>query len=770
MRAKVLLLFLICAILISLSGVGQTQVIAPNPVNSQLPMEILAGLIGKYIAMMQQYEFLVAQGQMPDSAVSLKIAASIDISGISFNGEKIADPALVDISKLVFWVNANIFARELSTFAVDLSGSFGDIKILSKEDETILLSQDEGVFSVLPLASDNKAIIDMSLIDLTDVPMSIEELQQLTLTLLARLSNLNIEYEGLRPTPKGMAHVVKLAPIENDMILTLWILDRTWDLCKVELFDMQDGTLASILVDKIELVATVPDSEFEVDTSLLSEVPYDSLIGILGLKIIAVAFNGVPVVADLYVSSSRVLQGQQIEVISNAFDATDKESELIPLFECRSSNGLWTTLESQYIGTAPLGNWQAAFVPSIDEMVGSYDFRVSYTDKTGNVSEIFDLPNAVEVIAVPPSIVNTIPIDRSQNVLVSSSVVITFSQKMDVASMVSSSLTDASGNSVQGSFEWQGNSVTFKPSQKLNYSETYTVKVLGTVMGINGALLDGNRNGIADGSPTDDLTVRFTTEAIPTLTVVKTIPADRNRNILVSSSVVITFSQKMVEASVESGFSLTDASGNSVQGSFEWQDNSVTFKPSQKLNYSQIHIVKVLGTVMGINDALLDGNRNGVADGSPKDDLTVRFTTEAIPTLIAVKTIPADRDQNILASSAVVITFSQKMVEASVESGFSLNDASGNSVQGSFEWQDNSVTFKPSQKLNYSETYTAKVLGTVMGTNDALLDGNRNGVADGSPKDDLTVRFTTEAHPILTAIKTVPVDRDQKVLLCYHHV
>jgi len=203
---------------------------------------------------------------------------------------------------------------------------------------------------------------------------------------------------------------------------------------------------------------------------------------------------------------------------------------------------------------------------------------------------------------------------------------------------------------------------------------------------------------------------------------------------------------------VESGFSLTDSSGNPVQGSFEWLDNTVTFKPSQNLDYSLTYIVKVLGTVIGDNGALLDGNKNGIADGSPTDDLTVRFTTEAHPILTVVKTVPADRDQNILVSSSVVITFSQKMDEASVESGFSLTDTSGNPVQGSFEWLGrlgNSVTFKPSQNLNYGLTYVVKVLGTVIGDNGALLDGNGNGVAEGTPKDDFSIRFTAEAYPTL---------------------
>lgn len=519
MRTRIFLISFICAILISLSSVGQTQVIAPNPISAQIPQEILAGVVGKYISMIQQYQYLVSQGQKPESAVSMRIAASLDLSGLGLEGEEILDPALKDISKMAFWVNANIFGRQPYNFAVDLAGSFGNIKFLNSDNGALLASFDEGIFSNIPLSSIKDTAGEISPVELPDLPMSAEEIQQLTIILLAGLAGVDTEYEGLLPTPKGMAHVVKLIPLE-DMVLTLWILDRTWDLCKVEFYDVQDGIVASMNIDKIELVTVVPDSEFILDTSMLSEVTYDSMIGILGLKIIAVAANGIPVVSDLYTSSPEVLQGQKIQVISNAFDSKDEESELTPLFEYRSPDGVWQTLEAKYVGATPLGNWQANFAPSVDGMPGIYSFKVSYTDKSGNVSEFFELKNAVEVMPVLPRIVKTMPADREQNVSVLSTIAITFSQKMNEESAESAfSLIDSSGATVEGSFEWSDNFVTFKPSQSLNYGQTYVFKISGSAMASNGALLDTNGNGVAEGSPKDDLSARFTLEAYPTLAI-----------------------------------------------------------------------------------------------------------------------------------------------------------------------------------------------------------------------------------------------------------
>jgi len=520
MRAKILLLFLVCAIFISVSGVGHTQVIAPKPalISSQLPMEILAGLIGKYIAMMQQYEYLISQGQNPESAISMRVAGSIDISALGVDVGEIVDPTLLDISKMVFWINANIFAKQPSSVAVDLGGSFGNVKILNTDKGAILASYDEGIYSVLPMSYFTNIISDQLPIGVgTDVPMSTEELQQLTLLVLAELVNLDIQYEGLMPTPRGIAHVVKLEPMEG-IILTLWVLDRTWDLCKIEFVDVQDGIMGTVDIDKIELVSVVPGSEFEIDMSALSEIDYESMILILGLKVASVAFSGVPVVSDLYVTSAKMLQGQKVKIISNAFDSEDEESELIPLLEYKTADGVWMPLEMSYVGTSPLGRWQAEFSISLDEMPGIYDFRVSYTDRFGNTSEAYDLPNAVEVVAVPPRVVNTVPSNGDLNVPASSSVAITFNQKMNEESVKTSfSMTDSSGNSIEGSFGWMDNSITFTPSQELSYSRVYTVKILGSAMGSNGASLDANGDGIASGSPQDDFVVRFTVEAYPTI-------------------------------------------------------------------------------------------------------------------------------------------------------------------------------------------------------------------------------------------------------------
>ena len=65
--------------------------------------------------------------------------------------------------------------------------------------------------------------------------------------------------------------------------------------------------------------------------------------------------------------------------------------------------------------------------------------------------------------------------------------------------------------SVAGTFSWVGNTMTFTPITNLTHSTTYTVTISATATDMAGNGLDGNGNGIAEGSPIDDYTWSFTT-------------------------------------------------------------------------------------------------------------------------------------------------------------------------------------------------------------------------------------------------------------------
>ncbi len=617
----VLLMF---AILSVSSGINQAQVIAPSPANSQLPLEILTGLIGKYATMLGQYQYMVASGGKPDSVIKLRLAANIDFSSNIVSGNLGIDPILSGVSKVAFWINTNIFARQPSTLGLDLSGTFGNIELMSTEKGIILVSHDESVYSYLPNSSKTVPQSNPNVFNL--LPMPLDQLQEQIAFLLMSLPDFNMKYEGLKATSKGMAHIVQLIPINGDIIATLWILDETWDLFKIEFIDTKNVTSATMIIENIELVTSLPDSTFAVDTSGLTELSYDNFVGVIGLKLLSAMLNGAPVVADLYASSKEVRQGEQMTIFADGLDATDSESDLMANIEYKSPSGSWTAMEAIYDGKPPFGSWKATFAPTYSDELGYYDFRVTFIDKNGVSSDPFELTKAVKVIAASPRIISITPASGEKNVSVSTNVIIKFNQEMNKESVESAfSLSDKT----LGYFEWSGDSLIFTPVRKLNYGAKYTVKILGSAMSINMVGIDGNLNGVSEGSPNDDIIWSFNTEPAPLPNVVAVVPLDKQEGVPVSSQISVSFSRPMDQQSVENAFSMTSYEGKTVTGSFLWLDsNTMSFTPSISLDYNVTYKLRILGTAKSDIGTNLDGNRDGKSEGTPTDDVLWWFSTE----------------------------------------------------------------------------------------------------------------------------------------------
>lgn len=645
---------LIPVILLVLVGFAQAQIIAPPALTDvQVPMDILMGLINRYMAMIQEYQNLIAQGGTPDSAMEFRLAANITIEG---NVDSELSSILAELSQLTVWIKANIFA-EYPYLKVELTGSLGDIELLATTTESIIASPEEGIYATVPLGTETGELRDVmdlipvgaenllpegiSLIDAASL-LNPEVLQEMLNEILATyLPFIAMEYDGLDQTPKGMAHVVRLTSIETGATTILWVLDETWDLYKVEIADPYYGVNMIVIIEGIELVvADTPESTFDVDTENLAMISYDEFVMTLALKLFTVAIAGVPVAADLSLSLPVVNQGEQVIVSSNGLDSEDAESALIVQVEYRGPGGLWTPLEgASYVGVSPQGHWEVVFATSISELPGSYDFKVTYTDTLGLTSDPLELLGALTVIAVPPEVLSVSPADQSKNVSVSSLLVVTFSREMDIASTESAfSLADSSGQAVSGSFEWSDATLTFNPAEDLAYNQEYSAKILGTAAGLNTATLG------------DDFVWSFTTESAPLPEATIISPSSKQLGVVVSTHVSVAFNYVMDQASVGSAFSLTASDGQVVSGSFQWTDNTLTFIPAQNLYYNTTYQVMIRGSAQSDLGVGLDTDSDGVAEGIPEDDLSWWFSTETFP-VFAVKPV----SRNVSAGDLVTI-------------------------------------------------------------------------------------------------------------------
>ncbi len=84
------------------------------------------------------------------------------------------------------------------------------------------------------------------------------------------------------------------------------------------------------------------------------------------------------------------------------------------------------------------------------------------------------------------------------------------------------------------------------------------------------------------------------------------------------------------------------------------------------------------------------------------------------------------------------VTFSEEMNRTSVEDAFSIVPV----VNGSFRWSTTTMEFIPDY-LEYGKRYNITIKGDAKDSVGNYLDGNGNGIAEGSPSDDFSWYFTT---------------------------
>ncbi len=123
---------------------------------------------------------------------------------------------------------------------------------------------------------------------------------------------------------------------------------------------------------------------------------------------------------------------------------------------------------------------------------------------------------------------------------------------------------------VAGTFSWEGTTLTFTPSERLNADARYAVSIIGAHD------LQGNPLG-------GDTTFSFTT-ALPAR-VVKNVPANGATGVS-AGSVQLTFSAPVDTDATQAAFQLMDTSrGAAVAGSVAWSDDGtrLTFTPKSAL-------------------------------------------------------------------------------------------------------------------------------------------------------------------------------------------
>jgi len=331
----------------------------------------------------------------------------------------------------------------------------------------------------------------------------------------------------------------------------------------------------------------------------------------------------------------------------------------------------------------------------------------------------------------PPRVLSTSP-PGGGTAATNAPIRIVFSESMDTAS-VETAFQYSDGYTLytvaDGSASWTATNAaddTFWFTSRLEFASGGRITGYLFEAGakdLAGNLLDGDGDGQAGGR----FEWTFFTAADPRPPVVlSTIPLADAVNVSVSTGIRVRFSKSMAIGSVAQGLSLGGSGGENFtisDGVGEWSGtrfpaDTLVFDPYPNLRTASPYTFAISADQATDREGLhLDGNGNGTAEGSPRDDFHFTFQTEAedrTPPTVA-RRYPVDGAQGVHPGTSIEVDFSEPMNRTSVASSFSYTDGTRvwTAADGAAGWSlaDTTLVFRPSSALAYGLRYTVTLAG-----------------------------------------------------------
>jgi hypothetical protein len=257
------------------------------------------------------------------------------------------------------------------------------------------------------------------------------------------------------------------------------------------------------------------------------------------------------------------------------------------------------TLKATTSGTAVTGtvNYVAAgstatFTPNAS-LAPTTEYTATITDGAEDLAGtpiakpyVWTFTTAAAPLAVPPTVISTIPADLATDVPLNQIVSATFSLPMKPSTINSTdfTLTGPGSTPVAGlvAYAAVGNSLTFTPTTNLAANTTFTATITTGAQDLAGTALNG---GIACSSNAGNCVWTFTTgtsEAVVLPEIVSTVPANAATNVPLNKAVSATFTEAMDPSTITTDtFTLSGPGGVAVDGtvSYDTVDFIATFTP-----------------------------------------------------------------------------------------------------------------------------------------------------------------------------------------------
>ena len=232
------------------------------------------------------------------------------------------------------------------------------------------------------------------------------------------------------------------------------------------------------------------------------------------------------------------------------------------------------------------------------------------------------VPEHAGIDVTSPYLVSTTPINQTTDVPVNEPVVVEFSEAMRPDAVQITSTPDPGG------WVWTWNAPWNTTGTGLHDDfvplTNYTLRVLGAQ--------DASGNALVANAVPNPFT--FTTADTPPK-VTSTFPEGGALTVTTNAIFLFAFDHGMNTSSVETEFTFTDffTTWNAQDGNPSWDTEATlfAFDPDVDLAPDTNYRIRINGSALGLNGLGLDGNGNGVWDGTSADKVDVLFRTGTAP-------------------------------------------------------------------------------------------------------------------------------------------
>ncbi len=321
---------------------------------------------------------------------------------------------------------------------------------------------------------------------------------------------------------------------------------------------------------------------------------------------------------------------------------------------------------------------------------------------------------------LPPKIESTEPDDSALKVPITTQITINFDTSMHISSVKNAFIYtdgDSEWESSDGTVDWSDEDKTmiFTPYLELGYGTNYIVTIDCSAECANRIALDSDGDGIP-GEEEDTYTFTFSTSVKPP-EVSLTVPRNNEKKIATDIDIRVEFTKQMDRGSTEAALTYSYAGStkvySSINGYSNWSVDSktLTIDPFENLKHDKIYTFSIAATAHDTEEATLDGNGDGVSQGSGIDDYTWNFRVISAPPQVSSTSLENDA-LNVPIDKEIMVTFDREMNRDTVENAFSYTHNETSVTYGIFDgsvtWSSNSKTmmFEPYTALEEGKTYT----------------------------------------------------------------